>query len=72
MPKVSNYSAQDEAVEFFKNKKDILNITINEKENNNDIKNKIEEKFKKQTKILSGLIKNKSMKQFENEYLNHF
>ena len=58
MAKTSNYSAQDEMIEFFKNRKDILNATINKKENN-DIKNEIEKQFKEQAKRLQELINNK-------------
>lgn len=59
MAQTSNYSAQDEAVEFFKNRKDILDATIKKKENDNDIKDEIEKQFKEQAEFLSNLIKNK-------------
>ena len=62
MPNVSNYSAQDEMVKFFKNRKDIEDATMKKKENNNDNKDEIEKQFKEQVEILSKSIKNKSMK----------
>lgn len=58
MAQTSNYSIQDEAVEFFKNRKDILDATIKKKENDNDIKDEIEKQFKEQAKRLQELINN--------------
>lgn len=60
MAQTSNYSAQDEMVEFFKNRKDILDATMKKKENDSDIKDEIEKQLREQAKVLSDLIKNKN------------
>ena len=59
MAQKSNHSIQDEAIEFFKNRKEILDATIKNKENDNDIKDEIEKQFREQAKRLQNLINNK-------------
>lgn len=58
--------------EFIENIEHMLDATMKKKENDNDDKDEIEKQLREQAKRLQELKKNKSVEQFENEYLNHF